>query len=179
MQPLDLRQQITEYLAYLRSERGSSENTVAAYRRDLRQWISASADLSPDGVERYLARLRSERLSDASIARKRASLSSFCRYLVGESALAVNPVALVEGVTRPAFRLPHVLSKTQVARLLNAPSAKTDRGKRDRALMALMYASGLRVSEVATLRAGEVDLGKGFLRVRGKGGKERLVPVSE
>jgi integrase/recombinase XerD len=88
-----------------------------------------------------------------------------------------NPVAVVDNVARPAFRLPHVLTKLQIAKLLNAPDPHTIKGKRDRALLALMYASGLRVSEVASLRVGDVDTQGGFLRVRGKGSKERLVPV--
>ena len=173
----EIQQQISEYLLYLKTARGSSENTLDAYRRDLTAWLGTNNDLTPDGVERYLAHLRRRGLKDASIARKRASLSSFCRYLVGEGAVKSNPVAVVDTVTRPAFRLPHVLSKTQIAKLLDAPDETKKHGKRDRALLALMYASGLRVSEVASLRNADVNKNDGFLRVRGKGNKERLIPV--
>jgi integrase/recombinase XerD len=175
----ELQKQISDYLTYLKTARGLSQNTVDAYRRDLTAWLGASHELTPDGVEIYLAALRREGLKEASIARKRASLSSFCRYLVGEGVVKSNPVAVVDTVTRPALNLPHVLSKTQIAKLLNAPDPQTVRGKRDRALLALMYASGLRVSEVASLRIGDIDWTGGFLRVRGKGSKERLVPVHQ
>src|SRR5262249_41277785 len=142
------------------------------------QWRAWGYDLTPAGVERYLARLRHENLKSASVARKRAALSSFCRYLVREGALDDNPVAFVEGTTRPEQKLPHVLTATEVARLLNAPDRRTARGRRDAALLELMYASGLRVSELVGLRVGDVDERRGLLRVRGKGGKERLVPVA-
>ena len=174
----DLAAKIAAFIDHLRAERGASENTVAAYRRDLTQWRAQDFDLSPVGIEGYLAALRRSGLKDASISRKRAALSSFSRFLVGEGELATNPVALVDGVTRFALRLPHVLTADQIVQLLNAPETHTDRGRRDRALLALMYASGLRVSEVAALRVGDVDAKRGLLRVRGKGGKERMVPVA-
>ncbi|MES2461117.1 MAG: tyrosine recombinase [Armatimonadota bacterium] len=177
MPSTELQKQVSDYLTYLHAARGSSKNTIDAYRRDLTAWLATSNDLTPDGVELYLAALRRSGLRDTSIARKRASLSSFCRYLVGEGTVKSNPVAVVDNVARPAFRLPHVLTKTQIAKLLTAPDPHTVKGKRDRALLALMYASGLRVSEVASLRVGDIDTKGGFLRVRGKGSKERLVPV--
>jgi integrase/recombinase XerD len=176
--PTEIQTQIEAFLDHLTGERGLSANTTDAYRRDLKQWLGTACDLTPTGVERYLARLRQESLAPASIARKRAALSSFCRYLSGEGAIDGNPVALVEGVTRPGRKLPHVLTGGQVARLLNAPSEQTAKGRRDRAALELMYASGLRVSEVASLRTGDVDMKRGLVRVRGKGGKERLVPVA-
>ena len=174
----ELQARIAAFLLYLHAERGSSENTVAAYRRDLTQWIGAGQDLTPSGVESYLAALRRSGLKDASIARKRAALSSFSRFLVGEGELKQNPVALADGMTRVPLRLPHVLSTAQIALLLDTPSPRTPQGRRDRALLALMYASGLRVSEATSLRVGDVDTKRGLLRVRGKGGKERLVPIS-
>ncbi|HVK06372.1 MAG TPA: tyrosine recombinase, partial [Armatimonadaceae bacterium] len=165
------------FLDHLRAERGLSENTAAAYRRDLEQWRAQRHDLTPDGIEAYLTLLRAEGLAAASVARKRAALSSFCRWMVGEGALTSNPVDAVEGVTRRPQRLPHVLSAREVAALLASPDRSTPRGRRDAAFLELMYASGLRVSEVAGLRVGDVDEKGGLIRVRGKGGKERLVPV--
>jgi integrase/recombinase XerD len=129
-------------------------------------------------VERYLAILRRDGLAPASVARKRAALSSFCRYLSGENLIDENPVAVVEGVTRLERKLPHVLSAGDVACLLNAPDPATPKGRRDRAFLELMYASGLRVSELVGLRVGDIDAKRGLLRVRGKGGKERMVPVA-
>jgi integrase/recombinase XerD len=174
----DVQAQIRAFLDYLRGERGLSANTESAYRRDLTQWLASNNDLTPSGVERYLTLLRRDGLAPASVARKRAALSSFCRYLAGEGVLDANPVAAVEGTTRIERRLPHVLTPAQVARLLNAPDPTTPRGRRDRAFLELMYASGLRVSEVTHLRVGDVDVKRGLLRVKGKGNKERLVPVA-
>ena len=178
MTTTDLSAHIDEFLAHLAGERALSENTTAAYRRDLVQWREINADLTPDGVERYISRLRRDGLKPASIARKRAALSSFCKYLTGEQLLDTNPVALVEATTRREQQLPHVLSPDEARRLLNAPDTATVTGRRDRALLELMYASGLRVSEVIGLRIGDVDVRRRVLRVRGKGGRERLIPVA-
>jgi integrase/recombinase XerD len=169
---------LTAFLEYLRVERAASENTVSAYRRDLNQWLAEGQGLTRAGIERYLTWLRGEKLAPASIRRKRAALSSFCRFLEGEGALAENPVAQVEALTRPEGKLPRVLTAHDVARLLNEPDRQLVKGRRDAALMELMYASGLRVSEVVGLRVGDVDAKRGLLRVRGKGGKERLTPVA-
>lgn len=174
----ELQRQISAFLQHLGGERGLSVHTTGAYRRDLFQWLSTGNDLTPSGVERYLASLRREGLAPASVARKRAALSSFCRFLTGEGILHDNPVAQVDGLTRPERLLPHVLSAEDVAKLLVAPDPKTPRGRRDRALLEVMYASGLRVSETASLRVGDIDEKRGLVRVRGKGGKERIVPIA-
>jgi integrase/recombinase XerD len=176
---VDLQHLLTAFLQHLHGERGLSDNTRAAYERDLKQWLSGTHDLTPSGVERYLSGLRGEGLKPTSIARKRAALSSFCRFLAVEGVLKDNPVALVEGTTRPERKLPRVLSAEDVAKLLQMPDRTTDRGRRDAALLELMYAAGLRVSEAASLRVGDVDEKRGMLRVRGKGGKERLVPIAK
>jgi integrase/recombinase XerD len=168
---------VESFLDYLLAERGSAENTVAAYRRDLKQWVAARLPLTAEGIEQYVATLRRSGLRAASVSRKRAALSTFSRFLVGIGALSDNPVALAEGSARPDVPLPRTLSAEDVVRLLDAPDPHTARGRRDRALLALMYASGLRVSEVASLRVGDVDRKRGLLRVRGKGGRERMVPV--
>jgi integrase/recombinase XerD len=177
--PLDLQQRLTAFLEHLRGERGLSANTLDAYERDLKQWMATENDLSPSGVERYLAALHGAKRKNASIARKRASLSSFCRYLVQEGVLTENPAAQLEGTTRKEHKLPRMLTPGEIARLLNAPNRHTERGKRDTALLELMYAAGLRVSEAVNLRYGEVDFQRGLLRIRGKGGKERQVPLAE
>lgn len=173
----ELQSRVRAFLAHLSGERGLSENTTAAYRRDLMQWIAARQDLTPSGMEAYLAMLRRDGLAAASIARKRAALSAFCRYLVGEGALETNPVAAVDSATRPGQKLPRTLSAGEVARLLSAPDIRTPQGRRDRALLEILYGCGLRVSEAAGLRVGDVDLKRGMVHVRGKGGRERLVPL--
>ena len=178
----DRAAQIRLFLQHLSAERGLSSNTTAAYGRDLAQWAAATTgsragDLAAPALEGYLGSLRRSGLAPASVARKRAALAAFCRYLVGQGRLSDDPFAAMEGVTRPERRLPRVLSADEVARLLAAPARGTPKGRRDAALLELMYASGLRVSEVAALRWSDVDAKRGLLRVRGKGGKERLVPV--
>ncbi|GAB4463708.1 MAG: tyrosine recombinase XerC [Armatimonadaceae bacterium] len=169
---------IPAFLEYLQGERGVAQNTLDAYRRDLAQWQEAELPLTPEGIERYLSRLRQARLAESSVRRKRAALSSFCRFLAETGELAENPVAQGEGLARPERRLPRVLSAEEICRLLSAPDRTTRRGQRDALFLELLYASGLRVSELVTLRVGDVDLRRGLIRVRGKGGKERLVPVA-
>lgn len=173
------KEYITEFLDYLRGERGASANTLAAYTRDLRQWREEGGELTPAGIEGYLASLRAAGLASASVARKRASLSSLCRFLAEEGILRENPVTQIESVARREEKLPHVLNAEQVRRLLSAPNRSTRKGLRDAALLELMYASGLRVSEVISLRVGDVSEKECVLRVRGKGGRERMVPVAK
>jgi site-specific recombinase XerD len=177
---------IAGFLEHLVSERGLSPNTLRAYERDLRHWTMATGatdleDLAPERLERYLIALaRQGDLAPASVSRRRAALAAFCRYLVLEGRLEVSPLDRVEGHTRPERRLPHFLTPDEIARLLDAPDRTTPRGRRDAALLELMYASGLRVSEVVALRRSDVDSARGLVRVRrGKGDKERLVPVAE
>ena len=178
--------QLAAYFEYLVAERGLSASSVMTYRRDLIHWAAWAkpengplADaLTPEPLENYLASVRRAGLSNATVGRKRAALGSLCRYLVGEGVLAANPLDVVEGSTRPERRLPHVLGQDEISRLLAAPDRATPRGRRDAALLELLYGAGLRVSEVVALRAGDVDDKRGLVRVRrGKGAKERLVPV--
>lgn len=167
------------FLTFLRDERGLSENTALAYGRDLAQWEAFELPLTPTGVERFIARLRANGMASSSVARKRAALAAFCRYLCAEGRLDDDPFESLEGRVRPVLRLPRVLSKKDVAALLAAPDTTTPKGRRDAALLEVLYASGLRVSEVAGLRIGDVDARRGLVRVRGKGGRERLVPIAK
>jgi integrase/recombinase XerD len=174
---------IVLFLAHLRHERGMAENTLLAYERDLKQWqeylVEFGGTLTVTDIETYLSHLHKRQLSEASIRRKRAALSSFCQFLVSNGHLSTNPVALTDTPTRPAQKLPHTLTVNQVIALLSAPNRATARGKRDAAFLELLYGSGLRVSEVTTLRWSDLNLTRGIVRVRGKGGKERLVPLPE
>lgn len=168
---------IDAFLQHLDAERGLAANTLDAYRRDLTQWADDSGTTDADAVEAWLARLRARGLSPASIARKRAALSSFCRYLEREGVLDHNPVHRADAPARPELKLPKTLSAGEVARLLAAPDRRTARGRRDAALLEVLYASGLRVSEAIALKPADVDLKRGWVRVRGKGNKERMVPL--
>ncbi len=167
------------FLAHLHAERGLSENTVSAYRRDLKQWESSNLPLTPEGIERYLERLHAAGMAPASIARKRAALSSYCRFLTREGELESNPVAVAASITRPERKLPHTLTTAQLIALLQAPDRTTLKGQRDAALLELLYAGGLRLSEAVGLCWGDLDPDQGTLLVRGKGGKERHIPLAK
>jgi integrase/recombinase XerD len=181
---MDLHRWIDVYLDHLRVERGLAKNTLEAYARDL----GSLAARLPEGsdVERVDAELVARLLVDnvrrgfgaRSSARQLSALRGFFKFLLKERAIKVDPAALVE---RPRLgrKLPKVLSFAEVERLLDTPPRDTDRGVRDRAMIQLMYASGLRVSELCGLKLGDLDLARGIVRAFGKGGKRRLVPVGE
>jgi integrase/recombinase XerD len=176
---------LDSFLLHLATERRLSGNTLASYAADLRRFSSFLSDRGidarsftrPDFLD-YLTGLREGGLSARSTARHVSTTRSFFRFLVREGVLAASPVSEVKAprIGRP---LPKYLTLTQVERLLNAPDLRTPEGIRDRAMLTLMYASGLRASELVTLRLENVDANAGFLYVLGKGGKERVVPVAD
>lgn len=173
------------FLSYLRHECGLSENTLAAYDRDLRRfdrWRDETkrvdlASLTIASLGEYVAFLSTENLSPASVARHVASLKMFFRFLVLDGAI---PRSVAELLHRPSLwdRVPAVLSERQVRDLLNAPRRDEPLYLRDRALLEVMYATGARASETAHLRWADVDLEQRFLKCKGKGNKERLIPFS-
>jgi integrase/recombinase XerD len=177
---------VLDFLAYLEFERGLSRNTLEAYRSDLLQYGAHLAGRDPLAVTHSdlaafvdtLARGDGERppVAPATLQRKVACLRSFHRHLRRQGQLQADPTANLHA-PRQSRRLPHVLSRDQVARLLEQPRGTAPAALRDRALLELMYACGLRASEAITLRVGDVDLEIGVLRARGKGSKERLVPI--
>ena len=173
------------FLLHLKTERRLSGNTLAAYGADLRRFSSFLADRGIDAGKftrtdflDHLTRLRDAGLSARSTARHVSTLRAFFRFLVREGVLAASPVS---GVKAPRLGrpLPKYLTLSQVDRLLAAPDGHTPEGIRDRAMLTIMYASGLRASEVVTLRLENIDANAGFLYVLGKGGKERVVPVAD
>ena len=188
---------ILDFIAYLELERGLSRNTLEAYRSDLLQF-GAFLDSRAVGVleathadlAAFLAELargwspgqRPDRITArapaaaATIGRKVACLRSFYRYLRREGAIAHDPAAELRG-PRKSQRLPRVLSREEVAHLLSSPRGTAPLALRDRALLELMYACGLRVSEVIGLTLADVSEEEGLLRARGKGSKERVVPI--
>ena len=142
------------------------------------RWEKSQLPLTPEGIERYLAQLHAAGLAPASVARKRAALSSFCRFLSREGFLATNPVAVAASQTRPERKLPHTLTTAQLLELLRTPDRTTAKGRRDAALLEVLYAGGLRLSEAVSLRWGDIDPKQGTILVQGKGGKERHVPLA-
>jgi integrase/recombinase XerD len=180
---------VLDFLAYLEFERGLSRNTLEAYRSDLLQFgrflegrERGAADATGADVSDFLTQLAEgdgngrPAASPATIHRKAACLRSFYRHLRREGVRDSDPMAAIAGPRR-GRRLPKVLSRGEVGKLLDAPKGTEPAALRDRALLELMYACGLRASEAIGIEVGDVDLEDGVLRARGKGSKERVVPV--
>ena len=179
---------VLDFLAYLEFERGLSRNTLEAYRSDLLQF---GAYLERGGIEvldaehsdltGFLDELAAGSdarppVAPATLQRKAACLRSFYRHLRRENLLDRDPTADLRA-PRKSQRLPHVLARGEVQKLLSTPKGTDPSALRDRALLELMYACGLRASEAIDLAVSDIDLEHGVLRARGKGSKERLVPV--
>ncbi|WP_422925151.1 site-specific tyrosine recombinase XerD [Singulisphaera sp. PoT] len=172
------------FLHYLMAECGVSPHTLAAYRSDISRFIrwrkqSAPrplADLEIADLTGYVEYLTNEGLAPTSVGRHLASLSTFFRFLIFDGMLTENRAKLL---IAPAVwdRLPTVLGPTAVDRLLAAPSSETRLGRRDRAALETLYATGCRASEVVGLRPSDIDLKDGIARCIGKGDKERIVPL--
>jgi len=175
---------VDRFLEHLLVEKGLAQATLAAYASDLRRYVDFLAARGRETFSEedtavlleYLIRLRAEGLGSRSRARHLVSLRSLYRFLLREGVLAADPAARVDPPRIP-LRLPDTLSLAEVERLLNAPAGDRPAGLRDAAMLELLYAAGLRVSELTALRLQDVDLASGFVRVLGKGAKERLVPI--
>ena len=176
-------QWLTLFFDYLRSERNLSSHTLRAYQSDLRQFFAyANAQTWSITQARHLhIRLfmtsMHKAISQTSMSRKLAALKTFYRFLTRQGYLAKNPL---DQVRRPkkAKRLPVFLTEEQVVRLLNAPATESEAGKRDLAILELLYGSGIRVGELVMLQVGDVDFRTMLLKVQGKRKRERLVPIS-
>ena len=167
---------------YLRAEAGLSENTLAAYRRDATRWLDSlerrghdAATADREDVLAFVAAERARGLSPRSLARCLAALRTLYAFLVQEGLAPADPTAAVDA-PRSWSRLPAVLNREDVERLLAQPNGRTALGRRDRAILEVLYGCGLRASEVAGLRSDRVSFDLGVLRVLGKGSKERIVP---
>jgi integrase/recombinase XerC len=190
---------VQEFLDYLKAERDASVHTLRNYRVDLTQFLAylqergdegapAPAEVDHLAIRGFLARLHGARLAKTSVARKLAALRSFFRFLCRRGRLAANPAEMVQSPRLPVRTTPH-LTVDEVFQLLADPDSMTpaDKAKhtlpvgalraRDRAILELFYASGLRTGELVALNLADVDRGEGLARVRGKGRKERIVPV--
>ena len=181
-----LTELVLDYLAYLELERGLSRNTLEAYRSDLQQYgaFLDRAGLDPLAVttadlRAFVSEVQSANGSGAApatVQRKIACLRSFYRHLQREQILEQDPTAELRG-PRLGARLPKVLSRDEVQALLGQPKGTSPVALRDRALLETMYACGLRASEAIALERSQVDLDAGIVRTRGKGSKERIVPI--
>jgi integrase/recombinase XerC len=180
------RHGLEAFVAHLRDERGLSVHTVAAYRRDMTQFLQFAgragvtdpAQVEPLLLRRFLALQRTRGLAAASISRKAAALRTGFRFLARRGLVPDNPAASL-GVPRGPKRLPVVLKPREVDRLLAGPDPVDPVGLRDRAILELLYATGIRVGELCGLRLGDVDLAADTVLVLGKGAKQRVVPFGE
>ena len=176
-------QAVAEYLGALQSERGASRNTLAAYRRDLDDFLRflRTRRLTPttvgaDHVVSWLVALRARGLAPSSVARRLSALRGFYRHLVREGDIRRDPTEHLDSprATRP---LPRALSMESATALVEAPDARRPAGVRDRAVLELLYATGMRASECLGLGLEDLNLTAGYVVCTGKGGKQRLVPV--
>jgi integrase/recombinase XerC len=178
------------FLEYLRLNRNTSPHTVAAYRSDLSQFIAFAAqhlarkqdrlrlrDLDLSVIRAFMAELYRRNQSRASVARKLSALRTFVKFLRREGWMDTDPAALAPSPKRDQ-KVPAHLSIEEITRLLESPDTSDPLGRRDRAILELFYASGLRLSELVGLDVEDVNLSARIVRVAGKGGKERLVPFN-
>ncbi len=179
MLPLD----VEEWLSWLATERGRARSTLAAYRRDARRWCGwlrrhdlALATVGEADVEAYVGDLRAGDLAPATVARAVVAVRSLHRFLAEEGRAGTDAGARVDAPRVPAG-LPKALTEDEVAALLAAVVGDDPVARRDRAILEVLYGTGLRISELVGLRLGDVDLESALLRAFGKGAKERVVPV--
>jgi integrase/recombinase XerD len=182
---VDLSAAIDAYLDHLRVERALSDNTVSSYAADLaklarfaeKEGLEETQKLDAVTITRFLVDLDRSGLAARSAARHLSAVRGFCRFLVRERQAPSDPTSLLSP-PKLGRRLPKFLTTEEVTNLLNAPDPKKPRELRDRAMLSLMYAAGLRVSELCGLRIQDVDRRRLVVSVLGKGGKRRLVPIA-
>jgi len=182
---------IGHFLTFLSVEKGASGNTVSAYRNDLQQFDAFLSGvhsngkarewekLERDAIVEYLLALRKKNYAEATVARKVAAIKSFFQYLHAEGTIRRNPAESLES-PRVGRSLPKPLSVTEVDELLEQPLKRnTPEAKRDRAMLELLYATGLRVTELVSLDVDDINMSGPYVRCMGKGSKERTIPIHE
>lgn len=177
---------LERYLSELRIEGGLAANTLESYRRDLFRWqrylgqhqLSIGGSVPPRTIRSFLASLKQEALTASSIARLLSAMRGWYRFLVRENLVEAHPLRDMTPVRRP-IRLPKTLTHREVTALLELPARDRAEDQRDRAMLELLYAAGLRVSELVGLSLSQIDVNLGCVRVVGKGAKERIVPIGQ
>ncbi len=180
-----MKELIEDYLAYLLLEKGLSKRSVESYRNDLiklqeflkRKGIGIG-EVEISDLNEFLKELELKGYSPASRSRIISGIRGFFVYLATEKGLEANPAELIE-LPKGAKKLPETLSENEVKRLIESPDTSKPRGIRDRAILEMLYATGMRVSELVSLTLGNLDLEERFVKVRGKGEKERFIPFGE
>jgi integrase/recombinase XerD len=181
-----MEQMVDTFLLHLKVERGLAKNTLDSYRRDLnkfigylhRQGITDLNDVDRRMLMAFMEDLHNQNRAAATISRNLAAIRSFYSFLLQENMVSSNPSAELDAPKIPK-RLPNVMTVSQVARLMEQPNGKNAAGMRDKAMLELLYATGIRVSELVNLDLVDVNLEMGFLRCLGKGSKERIVPMGQ
>ncbi len=185
-----MKEDIENFLNYLKVEKGFSENTVVAYRNDLNQMVAFAekeaarrgvepswANFGRQGMLSFILDLKEKTLAATTVARRVAAAKSFFTFLKDEGKVADNPIRDVPS-PKIGKSLPKPISIAQVRQLLEQPARReTPEAKRDKAMLELLYASGMRVSEIVSLDVGDVDVQGGYVRCFGKGHKERMIPI--
>ena len=178
---------LDSFLVYLTVNRGLSKNTIESYSRDIssllgfleKEGISSPEAVSENEIAAYLKQLRKKRLSVRTMARYIVSLRQFFRFLLTEKVITEDPLRNTAS-PRPAKTLPHTLSLGEVEKLLQEPEKDTSpEALRDRAMLEILYATGVRVSELISLELNRVNLDHGYVVTLGKGSKERIVPIGK
>jgi integrase/recombinase XerC len=185
-----MREHLKAFLEFLELNRNASPHTVRAYDSDLTQFLEGTAatrqrkvseltpaDVTPDAIHQFMSALHSRGNSRASAARKLTALRTFCRFLRREGLIAEDPSALI-GTPKREQKLPAHLDVSEMETLLSMPDGSTPLGRRDRAILELFYASGLRLSELVSVDLEDLNLSSRVVRVLGKGRKERIVPFN-
>ncbi len=175
---------IDQYINYLIVEKGLADTTIDAYSSDLKNFVSflqsckinVITESDTTVILKYLILLRNEGLSTRSRARHLVTLRGFFKFLIQEKILKKDPTRIVD-LPKTGMRLPDVLSIEEIIMILNAPDTSKPRGVRDAAMIELLYAAGLRVSELINVKIQDINLEVGFVRTFGKGSKERMVPI--
>lgn len=181
-----MEQMVESYLLHLKVERGLAQNTLDSYRRDLtkfvgflkRQGVFGFDQVDRRGIMSFMEDLHTNGRAAATISRNLAAIRSFYGFLSQENLVSKNPSTELDSPKIPK-RLPNILTEGQIDRLLEQPKATDASGMRDKAMLELLYATGIRVSELVDLDISDVNLDMGFLRCLGKGSKERIVPMGK
>ncbi len=174
---------IKEFADYLKVEKRHSPNTVASYGRDILRFLDAMKgrkvqDISQREVREYLLSLKAQGISARSAARALCSIKAFFRFMETVGVIQTNPVEILES-PKLWKKLPTILSVEEVEVLLNSPDVGTSKGLRDKTMLEVLYATGLRVSELVQLQMANINLESGFIRTFGKGNKERIIPLGD
>ena len=177
---------IDDYERYLLIDQGKSQNTIQSYMRDLKKFVTFINEqelveinnINKDTIQLYIISLNKAGFAASTTNRMISTLKNFFHYLIREQKMDHNPMDLIQGA-KNRKHLPKTLSSKEIDRLLEAPDTETNNGIRDRAILEVMYASGLRVSELTHLKINELHLELGFIQTIGKGDKERIIPIGE